>query len=239
MILIPARLGSSRFPQKVLADVLGLPMVIRTAQAVQGIDNVAIATDAQEVVEVAKKYNIEAVMTSVSHQSGTDRIYEAATILGLGENETILNVQGDEPFIEPEVVQKLLRLTQQESTNPNTLMSSCYKRITQESATNPNMVKVVTTKGEKALYFSRSLIPFPRDGESHTYKGHLGLYGFTMKSLQTFCSLPPAPLEELEKLEQLRALYNGYSVAMTEVETNSFGIDTPEDLERALKVFSR
>jgi len=238
MIIIPARIGSSRFPNKVLADIMGIPMVIRTAKSVESIDRVAIATDSQEVIDIANSYGIEAILTSTEHNSGTDRIYEASQKLNLDDNEVIINVQGDEPFIEIEVVQAVFDLTKRNIDNQNIIMNSCYKQINNPEADDPNIVKLITTDNNHALYFSRAKIPYPRDHHFNEYKGHLGIYGFTKKSLETFCKLSPAPLEDIEKLEQLRALYHGFDIAMTEVETKSFGIDTPDDLERALKQFN-
>jgi 3-deoxy-manno-octulosonate cytidylyltransferase (CMP-KDO synthetase) len=235
MIIIPARIGSSRFPNKVLADIGGIPMVIRTALTVQSVDTVVIATDSQDVIDIAKEHNIQAVLTSTSHQSGTDRIYEAAQKLKLNDDEIIINVQGDEPFIETDVVQAIYNLTQKNKNNNKIMMNSCYKTISNPEADDPNIVKVVTDEEDIALYFSRAKIPYPRDHHFDKYKGHLGIYGFTTKSLHNFCALNPAPLEDIEKLEQLRALYHGYEVAMIEVETESFGIDTPEDLEKAIR----
>jgi len=236
MIIIPARIGSSRFPNKVLADIAGLPMVIRTAKAVQKIDNVIIATDSQEVIEIAKQHNIEAILTSDKHNSGTDRIYEAAEKLKLNDDEIIINVQGDEPFIEEEVVRAVYDLTVKHKNNEKVMMNSCYKFINNPEADDPNIVKVITSDTNMALYFSRAKIPYPRDHHFNEYKGHLGIYGFTKKSLEKFCTLSSAPLEDIEKLEQLRALSHGYTIAMVSVETKSFGIDTPEDLENALKL---
>ena len=236
MIIIPARIGSSRFPNKVLANISGIPMVIRTAMAVQNIDRVTIATDSQEVMDIAKKYNIHAIMTKSTHQSGTDRIYEAAQNLKLPESEVIINVQGDEPFIETEVVEAIYTLTNKNKHDNTIIMNSCYKIISNPEADDPNIVKVVTDESDTALYFSRAKIPYPRDHHFNTYKGHLGIYGFTMKSLEQFCTSTPAPLEDIEKLEQLRALYHGYKIAMVEVKTESFGIDTPEDLEKPLNI---
>jgi len=235
MIIIPARIGSSRFPNKVLADISGTPMVIRTAQAVENIDSVAIATDVQEVVDIADSYGIKAVLTSSSHQSGTDRIYEASEMLGLGDDEIIINVQGDEPFIESTVVREIYDLTAKNSSNSDILMNSAYKMISNPEADDPNIVKVVTDSSDIALYFSRAKIPYPRDHHFGDYKGHLGIYGFTKRALATYCNLSSAPLEDIEKLEQLRTLYYGYKIAMTRVETESFGIDTQEDLEKAIK----
>lgn len=238
MIIIPARIGSSRFPNKVLADIAGTPMVIKTAQAVQSIDRVAIATDAREVIDIAKEYNIEAVLTSTEHKSGTDRIYEASQKLELDNDEIIINVQGDEPFIEIEVVQAILDLTKANIYNDRVMMNSCYKYINNPEADDPNIVKVVTDDNDIALYFSRAKVPYPRDHHFDHYKGHLGIYGFTKKSLEKFCKLPSSALEDIEKLEQLRTLYYGYEVAMVEVQTQSFGIDTPEDLEKALNFYN-
>ena len=235
MIIIPARIGSSRFPNKVLADIGGMPMVIRTAKAVGDVDRVVIATDSQEVVEIAKEHGIDALLTSSSHQSGTERICEAATLLGLGEDEIVINVQGDEPFIETEVVEAVYTLTKKNRVNEKIVMNSCYKPISSQEADDPNIVKVVTDDEGIALYFSRAKIPYARDRHFDRYKGHLGIYGFTVKSLRAFCLLHPSPLEEIEKLEQLRALWHRFQVAMTEVRTESFGIDTPEDLKRALR----
>ena len=235
MIIIPARIGSSRFPNKVLADIDNIPMVIRTAMTVKNIDKVVIATDSQIVIDIAKEHNIQAVLTSNKHQSGTDRIYEAVQLLKLNDNEIIINVQADEPFIETEVVKAIYNLTKKNQNNSKIMMNSCYKNITNPEADDPNIVKVVTDSQDIALYFSRAKIPYPRDHHFDNYKGHLGIYGFTVKSLENFCKLTPAPLEHIEKLEQLRACYHGFKVAMVEVESESFGIDTPEDLERALK----
>jgi 3-deoxy-manno-octulosonate cytidylyltransferase (CMP-KDO synthetase) len=238
MIIIPARIGSSRFPNKVLADINGIPMVIRTAKAVESIDKVAIATDSQEVMDIAKEYSIQAVMTSIDHKSGTDRIYEASGKLELEDDEIIINVQGDEPFIEVEVVKAVFDLTKANASNESIMMNSCYKQINNPEADDPNIVKVVTDKEDIALYFSRAKIPYPRDHHFDEYKGHIGIYGFTKKSLSKFCNLDISPLEDIEKLEQLRALYYGYKVAMIKVATESFGIDTPDDLERALEIFN-
>jgi len=210
-------------------------MVIRTAKAVEGIDDVVIATDSLAVINIAKTHDIRAALTSETHQSGTDRIYEAAKKLNLKDDEIIINVQGDEPFIETEVIEAIYKLTQSNKNNPNIMMNSCYKLITNPEADDPNIVKVVTDEKGIALYFSRAKVPYPRDHHFDQYKAHLGIYGFTMKSLALFCSSEPAALEEIEKLEQLRALYHGYKIAMVKVKTESFGIDTPEDLERALR----
>ncbi len=235
MIIIPARIGSTRFPNKVLVPVGDVPMVIRTAQAVSSLDSVVIATDDESVVKIANEYGFRAVVTSKNHQSGTDRVYEATQILGLDSEEIIINVQADEPFIESEVLESVYKAIYDQRDSSDVLVSSAYKIISNPEADDPNIVKVVVDENSMALYFSRSKIPYPRDHHFDSYKGHLGVYGYRVKSLKKFCSFAPSQLESIEKLEQLRILENGYKIVMVEVETESFGIDTPEDLERALK----
>ncbi len=239
MIIIPARLNSSRFENKILVDILGLPMVIRTAKQVSSLDKVVIATDSKEVIDLAKQHGFDAVLTSSEHQSGTDRINEAVNILNLDENEIIVNVQADEPFIEPEVIQAVInRVKKVKENNEDIMITSCYKKIRSELADDPNHVKVVLDEHSNAVYFSRAKIPYHRDHhESSSYYGHLGIYGFTKKSLNNFCKLEVSKLEKIEKLEQLRALDNGKKIAMIEVESKSFGIDTEDDLKNALKIF--
>lgn len=233
MIIIPARMASSRFPNKILANINGFPMVIATAKRVESLDKVVIATDSKEVIDIANTYGIEAVMTGNHHQSGTDRINEAASKLDIDDDEVIANVQADEPFIEPQVVQSVIEKVK----NSDCFMASCYKLINKEFADDPNHVKVITDAQENAIYFSRSKIPYDRD-EHLDYFGHLGIYGFTKKNLKEFCSLSPGPLENIEKLEQLRAIYHGKKIAMVRVKSQSFGIDTKEDLEKALRYFN-
>ncbi|CUV66487.1 3-deoxy-manno-octulosonate cytidylyltransferase [Sulfurovum sp. enrichment culture clone C5] len=235
MIIIPARIGSTRFPNKILADIDGVPMVIRTAKAIENIDDILIATDSDEVINIAKHFGYKAILTDTNHQSGTDRIFEAAKKFGLSGNDIVINVQADEPFIEESVVKAVYELTKKNISNEKIIMNSCYKILNSSQADDPNLVKVVISKNSNALYFSRSKIPYPRDHHFDEFKGHIGIYGFSMKSLEIFCSLKTSLIEHIEKLEQLRALDNDYSISMIEVETNSFGIDTQEDLDRALK----
>ncbi len=233
MIIIPARLASTRFPGKILANIHGLPMVIATAKRVQNLDDVAIAADTEEVVQLASDYGFKAILTSQDHQSGTDRINEAASKLNLSENEIIVNVQADEPFIEEAVVKSVI----ERAKSTDAMITSACKKIDLLHVKDPNLVKVILDTHGNAIYFSRSVIPYDREGGFEGYFGHIGLYAFRKKSLQTFCTLPYAPLEHIEKLEQLRAIYHGYTIAMVEVESQSFGIDTKEDLERALHFF--
>ncbi|WP_417333596.1 3-deoxy-manno-octulosonate cytidylyltransferase [Halarcobacter sp.] len=241
MIIIPARLNSSRFENKILVDILGLPMVIRTAKQVSSLDKVVIATDSQEVIDLAKEHGFDAVMTSSEHQSGTDRINEAVNKLNLAEDEIVVNVQADEPFIEEDVIKAVINRVEKVRENDEDIMiTSCYKKISSELADDPNHVKVVLNETKNAIYFSRAKVPYHRDHyENSQYYGHLGIYGFTKKSLNKFCSLNPSTLENVEKLEQLRAIDNGHKIAMVEVESKSFGIDTQEDLENALKIFNK
>ncbi|MBT7117986.1 MAG: 3-deoxy-manno-octulosonate cytidylyltransferase [Campylobacteraceae bacterium] len=239
MIIIPARLNSSRFENKILVDILGLPMVIRTAKQVQELDDVTIATDSQDVIDLAASHGINAVMTSSDHQSGTDRINEAASKLNLNDDDIVINVQADEPFIEPNVIKSVIDITKQNVGQNNVMLSSCYKLIDSEMADDPNHVKVITDNSENAIYFSRNKIPYNRDHHHGVeYKGHLGIYGFTAKTLRDFCELQTKDLENIEKLEQLRAISSGASVSMVKVQSQSFGIDTQEDLNKALEIFS-
>lgn len=237
MIIIPARLASTRFPQKVLADIGGLPMVVRTAKAVEHLDKVVVAADDEKIIETCKEHGVKAMLTSTTHKSGTDRINECANILNLDEDEIIINVQADEPFIETEVVESLInRLKELQAKKEPFIMGSCYNSINAESAKDPNLVKVVLDSDDNAIYFSRSLIPYNRNGRAN-YFGHIGIYGFSKKSLKEFCNLSDAPIEDIEGLEQLRAIYHQKKIAMLKVASTGFGIDTPNDLARAIEIF--
>ncbi len=237
MIIIPARLASTRFPQKVLADIGGLPMVVRTAKRVAHLDRVVVAADDEHIIEICKEHGVEAMLTSTTHKSGTDRIHECATILNLEDDEIIINVQADEPFIEPDVVKVLIEKLQTLQKNKAPfIMGSCYNSINAESAKDPNLVKVIMDNEENAIYFSRSLIPYNRSGRAN-YFGHIGIYGFSKKSLHEFCNLNDAPIEDIEGLEQLRAIYHQKKITMLKVASTGFGIDTKEDLARAVEIF--
>ncbi|MEN8302711.1 MAG: 3-deoxy-manno-octulosonate cytidylyltransferase [Campylobacterota bacterium] len=237
MIIIPARLASTRFPQKVIADIGGLPMVVRTAKAVEHLDRVVVAADDEKIIAICKEHGVEAMLTSTTHKSGTDRINECANILNIDDNEIIINVQADEPFIEPEVVEALMsRLKELQKANEPFIMGSCYNAINAESAEDPNLVKVVLDSDNNAIYFSRSLIPYNRSGRAN-YFGHIGIYGFSKKSLKEFCNLDDAPIEDIEGLEQLRAIHHQKKITMLKVASTGFGIDTKEDLARAIEIF--
>ena len=237
MIIIPARMASTRFPNKVLADIGGLPMVVRTAKQVMHLDDVVVAADDEKIIEVCKSHGIKAMMTSTTHKSGTDRINECAQLLDIDDSELVINIQADEPFIESEVLTSLIsRLKLIQDDGREFIMGSCYNAINAEAAEDPNLVKVIMDADHNAIYFSRSQIPYNRSGAA-TYFGHIGIYGFTKKSLHTFCSLDDAPIEDIEKLEQLRAIYHGKKISMVKVASTGFGIDTKEDLERAKEIF--
>jgi len=237
MIIIPARLESTRFPKKVLADIGGLPMVVRTAKRVSHLDNVVVAADDELIVSTCQKHGIKAMLTSTTHKSGTDRIHECANILKLDDSEIIINVQADEPFIEPDAVKSLmLKLKQLQKKEKSFIMGSCYNSINAESAQDPNLVKVVIDDFDNAIYFSRSCIPYNQGGGAK-YFGHIGIYGFSKKSLKEFCNLPDAPIEDIEKLEQLRAIYHNKKISMVKVTSTGFGIDTKDDLKRAVEIF--
>ncbi|EEF13313.1 3-deoxy-D-manno-octulosonate cytidylyltransferase [Campylobacter rectus RM3267] len=234
MIIIPARLASTRMPNKILREINGVPMFVATARRVSTADEVAIAADDEGVVQIAQKFGFKAVMTSRAHQSGTDRINEAAGILGVKDSEIIINVQADEPFIEPENIVKFREFCEKNAARA--FMFSCFKIVGSELADDKNLVKVVTDDAGYALYFSRSRIPFDR-APFDAYKAHLGIYGYSAANLKRFCSFAPSTLENTEKLEQLRALSNGEKILMLEVQSDSIGIDCEDDLQRAQAKF--
>ncbi len=232
MIIIPARLASSRFPEKMLAILHDKPLIVQTALNAMRVDDVVVAADDARILEVCSQYNIKAVLTDQTHTSGTDRCAQACRILGLSKDEIVLNIQGDETFLEKEVI-----VTLQKLVAGSDFMASLAKEITKEEAEDSNLVKVVLNHQNQAIYFSRASIPFDRDdGKLMPYLGHIGVYGFFNWSLQEFCALKKTALEEIEKLEQLRAIYHQKSIQMAIIKTNSIGIDTKQDLQKALHV---
>ena len=235
MIIIPARLKSTRFAEKILCDIKGLPMFVATAKRVSEVDSVCVAVDDEKVLDIAQKYGLKAVMTSTAHESGTDRINEACQILGLEDDEIIINVQADEPFIEPQNLHAFKEFARS-CLDKDAFMASCYKKSDSKSCDDANLVKVVTDANGFALYFSRSKIPYERAPYEH-FKAHLGIYAYSVRSLREFCALKGSNLEKAEKLEQLRALENGRKIKMLEVTTQSIGIDSKEDYEKAMKIF--
>ena len=234
--IIPARYASTRFPGKPLAILGGKTVIQRVyEQASSVLEEAYVATDDERILQVVEQFGGRAVMTRADHKSGTDRIEEAAEKIGT-DADVIINVQGDEPFIQPSQIETMMRLFD----NPTTQIGTLGKRFDSIEATlNPNSPKIVTDLQGFALYFSRSIIPFVRGKEqtewlkSYPFLKHLGLYAYRRKVLHEVTQLPQSPLELAESLEQLRWLENGYRirVGLTDVET--VGIDTPEDLERA------
>jgi 3-deoxy-manno-octulosonate cytidylyltransferase (CMP-KDO synthetase) len=232
VIIIPARYESSRFPGKPLALIQGIPMigqVVLRAGKVPGIEQVVVATDDLRVADAALAFKAEIVMTRPDHRSGTDRVAEAADQLHLAPETLVVNIQGDQPFFPIEAVADLIARHQ---LHPEWPMSTLIYRISNPAEiSDPKHVKTVFDHNDKALYFSRSPIPFYRDGgEDQTYYKHLGIYAYTKTFLQTFARLPGGRLEEGEKLEQLRALEFGYPIQVIRSSQDSFEVDHPQDL---------
>ncbi len=246
-VVIPARYASSRLPGKPLADIGGRPMVVRVAEraAEAGADEAIIATDDERVLKAVEAAGYRALMTSAEHASGTDRLAEVAEILDCADDDIIVNVQGDEPLIAPSLIRECaLCLTLHEQAAIATLAHPIFST---EDFRNPNVVKVVTDEQGYALYFSRAMIPWPRDAfaaaevslpDGMPVLRHIGLYAYRAKFLREFAGLAPASLERFEMLEQLRALWHGYRIAVAVTpEAPGAGVDTPEDLERVRRLF--
>ncbi|OAV67668.1 3-deoxy-manno-octulosonate cytidylyltransferase [Bacteroidales bacterium Barb6XT] len=239
--IIPARYASTRFPGKPLADMKGKPMIQRVYEQVSGVlDSVCVATDDSRIEAAVKAFGGQAVMTSGNHRSGTDRCQEAYAKVGAGY-DIIINIQGDEPFIRPEQIETLKACFADESVHIATLVKLFHPDDNFETALfNPNSPKVVLNKNNEALYFSRSVIPYLRGKHhsewlsSHPYYKHIGLYAYRAEVLREITILPPSPLELAESLEQLRWLENGYKIKAGITHTETIGVDTPEDLEKAL-----
>lgn len=247
--LIPARLASTRLPDKPLADIGGRPMVVRVAERAlaSGARRVVVATDAEPILEAVRRHRIEAVLTSADHPSGTDRLAEAAGILGLEEDEIVVNVQGDEPLIPPELVASVADLLDR---SPDCAIATAAHPIDAiDDYLNPNVVKVVLRADGRAVLFSRAPIPFDRDHLAgfpqrrpealsdalrlHAPLRHIGLYAYRVSFLRAYPTLARAPIETLESLEQLRALWHSYAIAVLRVDgAPPGGVDTPEDLAR-------
>ena len=236
MIIIPARLHSTRLPHKLLLPLGGIPIVIRTANIAKEIDSTIVASDSKEILDICKKYNIDCVLTSKEHTSGTDRCAEVAKKLKLDNDEVVINLQGDEPFIESNIIENLKQSMKNAIFNKSAFMASCYKEIDSAYADDSNIVKVILDSNSNALYFSRSKIPYNRDNAEVSYFGHIGIYAFSAKSLNEFCNFSKSQIEDIEKLEQLRALWYGKKILMIKVKTDSIGIDTKNDYENALKL---
>ncbi|AZO56619.1 MULTISPECIES: 3-deoxy-manno-octulosonate cytidylyltransferase [unclassified Mesorhizobium] len=238
LILIPARMASTRLPGKPLADIAGAPMIVHVARraAEAGLGRVVVATDTQSVAEAVRAHGFEAVRTRIDHESGSDRIHEALLALDpRGEVETIVNVQGDLPTIDPGIIAASLRPFEDAAVDIATLG---VEIVREEEKTNPNVVKIVgsplSATRLRALYFTRATAPW---GEGPLYH-HVGLYAYRRAALERFVALKPSPLERRERLEQLRALEAGMRIDAEIVQSVPLGVDTPEDLDRAREILS-
>ncbi len=239
LAIIPARYASTRFPAKPLATLGGKLIIQRVYEQVKrAVEDVVVATDDDRIMAAVETFGGRAVMTSTEHRSGTDRCYEALQKVG-GDYDIVINVQGDEPFIQPEQIRSLVACFEDEATDIATLVKPFTEEDGIEALENPNSPKVVISRDMKAIYFSRSVIPYVREVErtewlaKHTFYKHIGMYAFRAKTLGEITALAQSSLELSEKLEQLRWLENGYRIGVGITNIETIGIDTPEDLRRA------
>jgi 3-deoxy-manno-octulosonate cytidylyltransferase (CMP-KDO synthetase) len=226
--IIPARLESTRLPRKMLREIAGEPLIGRVYKAVHSsnlLKDVIVATDSKEILQLCRSHGWNARMTSPTHGSGTERVHE---ISGTDTADIYINVQGDEPLARPEQIAALLDVMK----NPAVQVGTLKTPAATADINNPNAVKVVTDSAGRALYFSRSTIPFDRDQSRPSYFKHLGFYAYRKPALDRFCALPESSLEKSERLEQLRFLENGIDIYVGETPYDSIGVDTEEDLQR-------
>ena len=233
--IIPARYKSSRFPGKPLALILGKPMfwhVFNRASMCPELTSVLLATDDERIFSTAEKLDVPVVLTKEDHVSGTDRVLEAAESLKVSQDAVVVNIQGDEPALNPSVISEMIVPFK----TPDVLVTTPVRKITNEEAQNPDIVKVVFTLNQKALYFSRSPIPCSREHQESEFYGHIGLYAFRINALRNFVALQPGRLEKTEKLEQLRLLENDIPIHVMVTKHKSIGVDRPEDIEKVSKI---
>jgi len=247
-VLIPARYASTRLPGKPLADIAGKPMVVRVAERAMRSDaaTVVVATDNAKVRDACERHGIRVCMTREDHPTGTDRLSEAASILGLADDDIVVNVQGDEPLLEPALMNRMAELLQ--TRRDAAIATACHPIGDVAEAFAPNVVKVVLDAKGYAMYFSRATIPWARDAfalsrdalpEGLPLYRHYGLYAYRTSFLRAYPNLAPAPVERFEALEQLRALWHGYRIVVDITHgTPAPGIDTPEDLARVQEIFA-
>lgn len=230
--VIPARYASSRFPGKPLAKIHGKPMiqwVYERVKGVEDINDVYVATDDEIIFNTVKSFGGKIIMTSKEHKSGTDRISEAVHKIA-DDIDIVLNIQGDEPMIKKEMIKELIGAFEDNSVNMATLKKRIYEK---EDIDNPNIAKVITDENNDAIYFSRSTIPYNRDGvENIKYFKHIGVYGYKKEFLMEFSNLKESKLEQLEQLEQLRVIENGYKIRVIETQNESIGVDLPEHIKK-------
>ena len=236
-VIIPARHASTRFPGKPLAEIAGKPMVVHVCERAKksGAAAVHVATDDARIADAVRGHGHSVVMTRADHPSGTDRLAEAAKKLRLKDSDVVVNVQGDEPLIAPSLIRRVGQVLAKKKAEVST---ACHAIHDEASLANPNVVKVVLDREGYALYFSRSRIPFPREGSPASYR-HAGIYGYRVSFLKRFSKLGISPLEKAEALEQLRVLWHGYRIAVVVSETDiPPGVDTPADLEAVRRMLS-
>lgn len=236
-VLIPARYASTRFPGKPLVDLAGRPMVVHVCERAResGAEPVCVATDDERIAQAVREHGFEARMTRAAHATGTERIAEAAAQLALAEDAIVVNVQGDEPLIDPRLIARVAYALR---ARPDaSIATACHPMHDAKAFANPNVVKAVLDAKGDALYFSRAGIPFPRDGGPPAAYRHVGIYAYRVAFLRRYVGLAPAPLEAIEQLEQLRVLWHGLRIA-TVIEEGAIppGVDTPADLEAVLKL---
>lgn len=237
--VIPARLASSRLPEKMLADINGKPLIVHTLESAKRaslLDELIVATDSMRIHDEIVRVGGKAVMTSAELPSGSDRVLAASETAG--NYEIIVNIQGDEPLLPPDVIDGSIALLLE---NPRFDVTTASEPLQEADRTDPNAVKVVAAQDKRALYFSRSLVPYPRNPEASTglYYRHIGLYVFRRAALEAFCSWPPSPLEQCEGLEQLRMLEHGLTIGVARVDSVPPGVDTAEDLSRIKKLLAK
>lgn len=235
-MLIPARYASSRFPGKPLADLGGKPMIVRVAERAKqsGAEAVHVATDDERIARAVRSAGFAVVMTRADHASGSDRLAEAARTLRLSDEQIVVNVQGDEPLIAPALIRAVAERLERD--HGASISTACHALHDAAQAASPDVVKVVLDAHGYALYFSRSRIPYPRQGDAVCYR-HAGIYAYRARFLREFAALEPAPLERSEALEQLRALWHGHRIAVVVSDAQiPPGVDTPDDLAAVLKM---
>jgi 3-deoxy-manno-octulosonate cytidylyltransferase (CMP-KDO synthetase) len=231
--IIPARHGSTRFPGKPLAPILGKPLIQRVyeqARQVPGLDGVFVATDDARIRDCVAAFGGQTVLTREDHLSGSDRLAEASLLLKLAPEDLVINIQGDQPVFPLELIGQLAWVLRQD---PSAAMATPARRVDDlELALNPNVVKVVFDQHHRALYFSRSPLPYWRDDGTPYFYKHIGIYAYRVDFLQRFVTLPPGRWEDAEKLEQLRALEHGFPILIVETPGDTLEVDTPEDLKQ-------